>query len=100
MELLKLHLKHYHMTLKSFKYRTSELRLPQEIYDMYEEVVQKCEHCNLKHAKPSRSRLSGLRAATFGDLLFLDHAEVKLRGATYHVLLIVDAASSCLAAYA
>merc|ERR1712197_119488 len=41
-----------------------------------------------------------MRAATFGVLLFLDHAEVNLFGATYHVLLIVDAASSFLAAYA
>ena len=67
---------------------------------MYEEVVKQCEHCNLKHAKPSRSRLSGMRAATFGALLFLDHVEVKLFGTTYHVLLIVDASSSFLAAYA
>ena len=73
-----MHLKHYHMSLKSFKYRTSELRLPQEIYDKYEEVVQKCEHCNLKHTKTSRSQLSGLSARTFGDLLCLDHAEVNL----------------------
>ena len=58
-----------------------------------------CEHCNIKQAKPSRSRMPGVCATTFGDLLLLGHTEVKLHGATYDVLLNVDAASSLLAAY-
>ena len=37
-ELLKLHLKHYHMSLDSFKKRTSALNLPQWVYDDYDHV--------------------------------------------------------------
>ena len=44
-ELYKLHLKHYHMTPKSFRHRTSALKLPKEVYDKYEEICKKCEHC-------------------------------------------------------
>ena len=32
-ELYKLHLKHYHMTPKSFRHRTSARKLPKEVYD-------------------------------------------------------------------
>ena len=32
-ELCKLHVKHYHMSLRQFRARTSELALPGEIYD-------------------------------------------------------------------
>ena len=35
----KLHLKHYHMTLKHFKARASELALPKCIYDKYEKII-------------------------------------------------------------
>ena len=44
-ELLKLHVKHYHMTTEQFKKRTSALRLPQAIYDLYDEAVKSCEVC-------------------------------------------------------
>ena len=69
-ELYKLHLKHYHMTPKSFRHRTSALKLPKEVYDTYLEICKKCEHCQKKHVGPSRSRVSGLRANSFGDLVF------------------------------
>ena len=77
-ELYKLHLKHYHMTPKSFRHRTSALKLPKEVYDKYEEVVRKCEHCQTKHARPSRSRVSGLRANSFGDLVLLIMLKLRL----------------------
>ena len=77
-ELYKLHLKHYHMAPKSFRHRTSALKLPKEVYDKYVEICKKCEHCQKKHVGPSRSRVSGLRAHSFGDLVFIDHAEVKI----------------------
>jgi hypothetical protein len=76
-ELYKLHLKHYHMKLDQFKKRTSHLKLPKEIYDLFEKVVKKCDTCSRLKDKPCRSKISGLRAETFGDLIFVDHGEVK-----------------------
>ena len=84
---------------KRFTYRTSALKRPPSIYGASQRVVERCEHCQLKGTLPSRSRLSGLRATTFGDWAFLDHAEVKILRTKYIVLLIVDAATSLLAAY-
>ena len=37
-ELLKLHLKHYHMTSEQLKRRTSALKLPKEIYDKFDQI--------------------------------------------------------------
>ena len=39
-ELLKLHLKPYHMSPAQFRHRTSSLRLPEEVHDQYKEVVK------------------------------------------------------------
>ena len=47
-ELVKLHLKHYHMKPKNFQRRTSALKCPKDIYDLYEEVVGECPACQ-KH---------------------------------------------------
>ena len=98
-ELYKLHIKHYHMKLRQFKLRTSELALPQCIYDKFEKVVGNCKHCNETKPSPARSRVSGLRAVNFGDMIFADHAEftVEQESGTkekYLALLIFDAASS------
>ena len=98
-ELYKLHLKHYHMSGKQFRRRTSELALPDHIYDKYEKVCKTCENCSKARPAPCRSRVSGIRADNFGDLIFIDHAEVKYHGAKYLVLLVLDAASSLLSAY-
>ena len=98
-ELYKLHLKHYHMTPQSFRHRTSALKLPKEVYDKYLEICKKCEHCQKKHVGPSRSRVSGLRANSFGDLVFIDHCEAKIVEIKYVVLIVVDAATSFLAAF-
>ena len=68
-ELYKLHLKHYHMSPASFKHRTSELHLSPKIYELYEQVVKECEHCQKSLVRPVRSRVSGLRANVFGDLI-------------------------------
>ena len=38
-ELLKLHLKHYHMSIEQFKKRASALKIPAKIYEEYEKVV-------------------------------------------------------------
>ena len=44
-ELLKLHLKHYHMSTEQFKKRTSALKIPAKIYEEYEKVVKQCDTC-------------------------------------------------------
>ena len=45
-ELLKLHLKHYHMSTAQFRRRTSELYLPEGVYRLYDGVVKDCEICH------------------------------------------------------
>eukprot|EP00435_Cladocopium_sp_Y103_P010623 s782_g2.t1 len=42
-ELLKLHLKHYHMSTEQFKRRTSALKLPKEIYDKNAAITNSCD---------------------------------------------------------
>ena len=61
LELLKLHLKHYHMSLAPLKHRTSSLRLPEDIHDRYKEMVQSCEHCATTKRTRQRSKVTGLR---------------------------------------
>ena len=95
-ELLKLHLKHYHMNLENFKRRTSALRLPKEIYDKYEKIVKACESCQRFHKAPERSRISGMRAQNFGSLIFVDHVDLSIDGRLYVVLVVVDAASNLI----
>ena len=56
-ELYKPHLKHYHMSVNMFKHRTSALKLPKDIVEKYEAVVKKCEHCQKKQVRPTRSRI-------------------------------------------
>ena len=67
-ELLKLDHKHYHMSPSQFRHRTSSLRLPEDVHDRYKEVVQGCEHCVKKKPPLQRSKVSGLRADSFGDM--------------------------------
>jgi hypothetical protein len=84
------------MSPKQFKSRTSELALPDVIYEKYDNIVKGCKVCQDAMRAPPRSRVTGLRAQNFGDLIFIDHAEVHFRDAVYAVLLILDAATSLL----
>ena len=93
-ELLKLHIKHYHMSPAQFKHRTSSLRLPEDIHDRYKEVVQGCAHCVKKKPPLQRSKVKCLRADGFGDIIVIDHADVKIRSATYTVFIVVDGATT------
>ena len=77
-ELYRLHLKHSHMPLDQLKRRTSHLKVPKEIYDMFDSMVKKCETCISLKDKPSRSKVSGLRADFFGDLVFMDHGSIDV----------------------
>ena len=66
------------MPLDQFKRRTSHLKIPKEIYDLFDSVVKKCETCISLKDKPSRSKVSGLRADLFGDLVFMDHGSIEV----------------------
>ena len=70
-ELLKLHLKHYHMSTEQFKRRTSAMKIPAAIYEPYEKVTKQCETCQKHKVAPSRAKVSGFRSETFGELTLL-----------------------------
>lgn len=59
-ELLKLHLKHHHMSTEQFKRRTSALKLPKEIYEKYDSIVKQCETCEKAKVAPTRAKVSGI----------------------------------------
>ena len=91
------------MSLAQFRHRTSSLRLPEEVRDQYQEVVQvvqSCEHCRMKKHLLQRSKISGLRSDNFGGLICIDHANVQSRSETYTVFIIVDGATTFVTAFA
>ena len=65
------------MKLDQFKKRTSQLRIPKDIYDLFEKVVKKCDSCSKLRDQPCRSKIPGLRADVVGDLIFVDHGKIK-----------------------
>ena len=95
-ELYKLHVKHYHMSPAQFRRRTSMLGLPGEIYDKYDRIVKGCRVCSTSVPTPPRARIAGLRASSFGDLIFVDHEEIKFGTKAYLALVIIDGASNLL----
>ena len=95
-ELYKLHVKHYHMSSAQFRRRTSMLGLPGEIYDKYDRIVKGCRVCSTSAPTPPRARIAGLRASSFGDLIFVDHEEIKFGTKAYLALVIIDGASNLL----
>ena len=99
-ELYKLHVKHYHMSPTQFRRRKSMLGLPDSVYQKYEDVCHKCRVCSTSIAPPQRARVSGKRASTFGDVIFVDHGEIMLRSNKYMVLLVLDGATNLLCASA
>ena len=54
----------------------------------------------MKKPPSHRSKISGLRSDNFGDLICIDHADVKLRSETYTVFIIVDGATTFVTAFA
>ena len=44
--------------------------------------------------------MSGLRADNFGDIVFIDHADVKIRRETYTDFIVVDGATTFVTAFA
>ena len=51
-------------------------------------------------APPPRARVSGIRTTNFGDVIYVDHAEIMLRKNKYMVLLVLDGATNLLWAMA
>ena len=95
-ELYKLHVKHYHMSPTQFRRRTSMLGLPDSVYQKYEDVCNKCRVCSTSIAPLPRARVSGIRASNFGDVIFVDHAEIQWRKNKYMMLLVLDGATNLL----
>ena len=58
--------------------------------------VTKCRLCSTSIAPPPKARVSGICASNFGDVIFLDHAEIMLRSNKYMVLLVLDGATNFL----
>ena len=99
-ELLKLHLKHYHMSTEQFKRRTSALKIPASINELYDKVVKQCDTCQKQKVPPSRAKVSGIRSETFGELTFIDHGEVTVSTTSkLTFLMIYDGASSLTTSY-
>ena len=55
-----------------------------------ETVVKTCPFCKSTKPRPDRSRVSGLRADEFGDLVFLDHGSTKDGDKTFGFLIVVE----------
>ena len=76
------------MSPAQFRRRTSMLGLPGEMYDRYDRIVKSCKICSTSVPSPPRARIAGLRASSFGDLIFVDHAEINYGMNSYLVLLV------------
>eukprot|EP00435_Cladocopium_sp_Y103_P040166 s2649_g10.t2 len=99
-ELLKLHLKHYHMSTEQFKRRTSALKLPKESYEKYDAITKSCDTCSKSKIAPSRTKVSGISSEVFGELTFIDHGEVPINASSkLQFLLLFDGATSLTTAY-
>ena len=72
------------------------LGLPGSVYEKHEDMYNKCRVCSTSIAPPPRDRVSGIRATNFGDVIFVDHAEIHLGKSKYVVLLVLDGASNLL----
>ena len=87
------------MSTEQFKKRTTQLDIPGSLYDLYQHVVKTCPFSTSTKPRPESSRLSGLRAEEFGDLIFLVHGSAKLEDKTFGLLIVLDGATSHLTAY-
>ena len=65
-------------------------------YRLYESVVKECETCQKTKPAPPRSRFSGVRAKEFGDVVFMDHCEIKHMAKKHQLFLVLDGATSLL----
>ena len=86
---------------RSIRFRTRSLHLPKSTFDLFDKIRSECEVCQAAKHAPSRSKTSGLRADTFGDMTFIDHCQVPL-GTGEHIIVfvIMDGATTLLTAEA
>ena len=87
-ELKKFYLQYYYMIIDQFRFRTRALHLPKSTYDLFDKIRSEYEACQAAKQAPSRSKTSGLRADTFGDMTFIDHCQVPL-GTGEHIIVVV-----------
>ena len=60
------------MSVDQFKRRTSKLDILADIYELYDEVVKACAGCRALVKQYPRSKISGIRADAFGDVVGVD----------------------------
>jgi len=71
-ELLKLHLKHYHMSTEQFKRRTSALKLQKEIYDKFDQITNHATLVPKPRLHPRELRFQEFEVRFLVNLLSLD----------------------------
>ena len=64
--------------------------IPGKNYDLYQHVVKTCSFRNSINRRPERSRVSGLQAEEFGDLIMLDHGSAKIGDTTFGFLIVLE----------
>ena len=93
------HLKHYHMSTPQFKKGATHLDIPGRVCDLYHHALKTCPFCNSTKPRPGRSRVRGLRAEEFGELIFVDHVSTIIGDKTYGFHIVLDGYTSYLKAY-
>ena len=88
--------KHYHMSSAQFRRCDSELCLLEGVKHLFDSIVRDCEICLKTKPAPPRSRFSGVRAKNFGDVVFMDHCEIKHMSKRRQLFLALDGATSLL----
>ena len=87
-----LHLKHCRMSTAQFKKRTTHLDIPGNFDNLHQHVVKTCPFCKSVKPRPERSRVCGVRAEEFGDLICSDYGLAKIGDRTFGFLIILDGA--------
>ena len=82
------------MSLDQFKRRTSRLEIPKETYELFDEVVKACSGCRGLVKQYPRSKVSGIRADSFGDTVGIDLCFPTVFGEKRVVFVSVDLATS------
>ena len=72
--------------------------MPKSTFDLFDKIRSACEVCQAAKHAPSRSKTSGLRADTFGDI---DHCQVPLETRKHIIVFVIlDGATTLLTAEA
>lgn len=87
------------MSTEPFRRRASALKIPEHISEKYGLIVKQCEACQKEKKGPSRSKISGMRSEIFGDLTFIDRAELPLDKYKLLFLIIYDGATQLMISF-